>query len=102
EIDGLAGLVVAVGPEVAVGVERLHRRLVAEAVLHGGDRASMGDEQRGVEVPQVVERGAGREAGGPSGSVPDLAEGAAPKRPAEGVGEDEALRAVAERGEVLR
>ncbi len=34
-IDGIARLVLAVRPEMAVGVEGLHRRLVAEAALDG-------------------------------------------------------------------
>ena len=55
-VNGGAGLVVAVGPEVAVGVEGLHGRLVPEPSLDGLDRASSTDEERGIEVPEVVER----------------------------------------------
>ena len=51
-----AGLVVTVWPEVAVGVEGLHGRLVAKPSLNGLDRATPTDEERGVEVPEVVER----------------------------------------------
>jgi hypothetical protein len=34
DVDGVACLIVAVGPEMAVGVEGFHRRLVAEPSLH--------------------------------------------------------------------
>ena len=36
-VDGIAGLVLAVRPEVALGVEGLHGGLVAQATLDGLD-----------------------------------------------------------------
>src|SRR5688572_5184987 len=57
EVHSVAGLVVAVGPEVAVGVEGLHGGLVAEAALNRFDRAALGDQERGVEMAEVVESG---------------------------------------------
>jgi hypothetical protein len=46
---------VGIRPEVSVCVERLGRRLVAEAGLDGFDAGAVADEKAGVEVPEVVE-----------------------------------------------
>ena len=74
EVHGIAGLVVAVRPEVAVGVECLGRGLVVEAALDGLDGAALGDHERGVEVAEVVEGGSVGQAGDWSGPVPHGAE----------------------------
>jgi hypothetical protein len=51
---GSCGLV-AVWPEVAVGVERRLDAAVPEAVLHDLDVEPAADQQRGQVVPEVVE-----------------------------------------------
>jgi len=79
-VHGGAGLVITVGPEVAVGVEGLHGRLVAEPSLNGLDRATPTDEERGVEVPEVVERRPHGEVRPPGRPVPHLAGRVPPER----------------------
>ena len=47
--------VLRLGPQVAVDVQRDRRRGVTQRVLHGHHVAPVGDQARGVEVPQVVQ-----------------------------------------------
>lgn len=54
-VDGGASPFLVVGPEVGVGVERLGRRRVAQASLDDLDRLAVADEERGVEVAEVLE-----------------------------------------------
>lgn len=58
-VDRLAGAAVGVGPRVAVGVQRLRLAGVPEPGLDGRDRLAVAGEERGIVVPQAVERPAG-------------------------------------------
>ena len=49
-------MLVGIRPQMAVGVQSLERRLMAEPGLHGPDARAIADEKAGVEVPQDVER----------------------------------------------
>ena len=71
-VDGYAGFVLAVGPEVAVGVEGFGGGVVAEAALDDLHGAAFGNEEAGVEVAEIVERRPLREAGRGAGAVPHL------------------------------
>jgi hypothetical protein len=53
-IDRRAGAIVAVGPKVGVGIERLARRRVTEPRLHRLDTLAMPDQQAGIEMPQLM------------------------------------------------
>ena len=88
-VHGGAVLVVTVWPEVTVGVEGLHGRLVAEPSLDGLDRAAPTDEERGVEVSEVVERRPLGEFRLPGRPMPHLAGRAPPERRGVAAREDE-------------
>jgi ribosomal protein L15E len=70
-VHGRSGPVVAVRPEVRVGVERLRCAGVAEPRLQRLDALSMPDQQGGVEMPQRVEAGPVRRAGPLDGVTPN-------------------------------
>src|ERR687898_432941 len=79
-VHGHSGPVVAVRPEVRVGVERLRCAGMAEPRLHRLDALSMPDQQGGVEMSQRVEAGPVRRAGPLDGVAPNLAEAGTPDR----------------------
>ena len=73
-IDRRAGAIVAVGPEVGVGIKRLARRRVTEPRLHRLDTLAMPDRQAGKEMPQLMKARPSRRARGLDGSPPHIPE----------------------------
>src|SRR5215204_329983 len=91
-VDRLAGPVLRVRPEMGVGVEGLHRALVAEALLHHLDRLAVADEKARVVVAQVVECRSVSQFGGLGRGPPDVREPGPAQRPTRAAGEDEGGR----------
>ena len=66
-VESLGEVLKLVGPEVAVAIQRHHRRLVAEGTLHRLDAGALADQQACCRVPKVVGamlRGQARPLGG--------------------------------------
>jgi hypothetical protein len=89
-VDRGPRVVLRIGPEVGVRVERLGGAGVPQTGLDGLDARTLGDEQRGVVVPQRVEADALRDAGTLDGGSPDACrEARAVDRRSTIVGEDQ-------------
>src|SRR5687767_5020788 len=89
-VDGRSGALLVVGPEVGVGVEGLGRGRVTEASLDDLDGLAVVDEQRGVEMPQVVEPQP-FDSRFPGGRPPQVVKTVATARLVVRVGEDQAM-----------
>jgi len=76
-LEAVGGGLVEAVEQVPVGVERRLDRGMAEALLDDLWMLALGDEQRGVGMPQIVE-GAGLPDGGCDGRQPDPASEVAP------------------------
>src|SRR5579884_2411042 len=53
-VDGVSGVVVAIGPEVTVGCRAFPRPTVTKPPLDDLDRAASGNEERSVKLSEIV------------------------------------------------
>jgi hypothetical protein len=86
-VDGHSCLVVAVWPQVPVGVQGFHCRLMAETALDRFYGATLGDKKGRVKVAQVMKSCPRRQPGRFACAVPHLVHGAAPQWFAHRIGE---------------